>query len=123
MIAIGVTLAKVRSVQRLLAILSCLLFVGQAFAVQSLPDCTAQSAGACAHCCCGMKCCAVKPASQTPVVPARTISQNQFLILALSTLTLSPVSGEPASQNFSSASQPLSVSAVPIFQRDCAILI
>jgi len=60
---------------------------------------------------------------QSPVTPARTGSQNQFLILALTALVLNPTPLESAQQNFSSANHLFSASAVPIFQRDCAILI
>lgn len=114
-----------KTVKRLLAILSCLLFAGQAIAVQPLPSCTAQTVRACA-CCCGnvkMNCCAAKPTSRLPATPARTISQNQFLILTLTAMAFTPTPFESARHNFSSADFPSTASAVPIFQRDCAILI
>jgi len=121
-------MGETRIVKRLLVILSCLLFVGQMFAAQSKPDCAAPAkcapTGTGAQCCCDMKCCATKPqsGSQLPAIPARPVSQNQFLMVALTVLVLTPAPVEPA-QHFSPTVQPASASAVPIFQRDCAILI
>jgi len=61
--------------------------------------------------------------SQPPTAPARTISQNQFFILALTALAWSPAPLESTHQNFLSANFSSTANAVPIFQRDCAILI
>jgi hypothetical protein len=115
-------------VKRLLAILSCLLFVGQMFAAQTMPNCAAQTVHTCACCCggtCGMKCCAAKSDSNSPLpaTPAPANSQNQFFIFALATLALPSTPLDPTRQNFSSATQFLAPDAVPIFQRNCAILI
>jgi hypothetical protein len=126
MIAIEAALARLKAVKRLLAILCCLLFAPQLFAVQTLPQCATQPpfACACAHCngMCGMKCCVAKSDSKSPVTPARIVSQNQLLVLATA-LTWSWLPIETSRPGLSSADSSPNSNAVPIFQRNCAILI
>jgi hypothetical protein len=126
MIAINAALVRLKAVKRLFAILCCLLFAAQLFAVQTPPQCATQAshARACAHCngMCGMKCCAAKSNSKPPVTPDRAFSQNQSLILATA-LTWSWLPTETSRPNLSSTDLSSNPNAVPIFQRNCAILI
>ena|SRR5579859_1787259 len=124
LIAIGAASARLKTVRRLLTILSCLLFVGQMFA-QTLPECAVQAPRVCACAHCDGMCCATKQNSdsRSPATPLRSVSQNQFLIAALATMTSTPMPVASARQNFSFADSSFNVSAVPIFQRNCSILI
>jgi hypothetical protein len=131
LIAIENVSARLKIVRRLLTILFCLLLVGQTFATQFSLNCSVQRAGTSTHrcdgmgCCCktcNMKSCAAKSDSQ-PVVPSTRLAfQNQLLIVA-TTLTWNWLPTEMPAQKFSSVDHSLRGDAVPIFQRDCAILI
>lgn len=126
MIAINVILARLKAVKRVLAIFCCLLFAGQMFA-QTLPECAVSGPriSACPHCkgMCGMKCCAAKQSSQYPTTPPRSALQSQILIAVLAVMASTPTPTQSAKQDFSFADSSSHPGAVPIFQRDCAILI
>jgi hypothetical protein len=113
--------------KRLLAALSCMLLLGQMFAAESSLTCAAPTARACACCCRNMKmkCCATESGSrsQLPAIPARASAQNQLPILALTAWAFTSTQLESLQHNLSSTDLSSAASAVPIFQRDCAILI
>src|ERR1700742_4732466 len=88
----------------------------------SSPAC-GQTVAACAKCCSHCKCCASHPTSPSPAVPAHSPAQNQLLLLAIILPVWNNLLPQPAEPFPARTVDQPSVIAVPIFQRDCAILI
>jgi hypothetical protein len=81
----------------------------------------------CGHCGrCHAKACCVKPnAPATPVTADSVIpiSQNEWQALAVFAVAWMTLPALPASQDFLHFSAPVSLTVVPLFQRDCCYLI
>src|SRR6185369_3035573 len=75
---------------------------------------------------CSTPACCVKPESPSaPVAPASLPStiQNQFQALAATLVSLFTLSSRPASELPARAPSSVSVTAIPLFQRDCSYLV
>jgi hypothetical protein len=75
---------------------------------------------------CSTPACCVKPESPAaPVAPASlpSTTQNEFQALAATLVSLFTLSSRPASELPARDSSSVSVTAIPLFQRDCSYLV
>jgi hypothetical protein len=75
---------------------------------------------------CSSQACCVKPESPSaPVAPASlpSTTQNEFQALAATLVSLFTLASRPASDLPARASSSVSVTAIPLFQRDCSYLV
>jgi hypothetical protein len=107
-------------------LLGILLAVAPTVATLAAPSAPAVKSCCChGNHCCHMACCAAPKGPAAPVAPAPVPSTSQTDLQALSasiisTLTLPPVVQKSFSPQYSST---LSMTAIPLFQRDCSYLI
>lgn len=119
---------SLKAVKRLTAILFSVLVVWMQFApapVSALPTCVKPAMGNCADCCDRMACCLAKPTSNsqpTPAIPAQSNLQNQISLLAPSVVVWN-LPQSPASLISSVSASPLMAMAVPLYERNCTLLL
>ncbi|HXC98212.1 MAG TPA: hypothetical protein VN048_02640 [Verrucomicrobiae bacterium] len=110
-------------------LLGFILLAGSAIAVSPLPATThTREAGSCCSDCKDCQtpaCCARPDAPAAPVtpVPAPSSSQNELQALAMPGVSILTLPSLPAHELSSRFSSPASMTAVPLFQRDCCYLI
>ena len=70
-------------------------------------------------------CCVKRDAPSAPVAPASlpSTSQNEFHALAVAVVSLLPLLPRPANELPAHAPSSSSVTAIPLFQRDCCYLL
>jgi hypothetical protein len=91
--------------------------------VSASSACVKTNMGNCADCCCGMDCCAAKPASDSqraPAVPTQSSVQNKILSPATVAWTLPKNLASSISSVYAS---PLMAMAAPLYARNCSLLL
>jgi hypothetical protein len=101
------------------------LIAAPMLAAQPDPACVKQAIRDCCQACGNMSCCAAQPGSSPQSVPAnstRTGTQIEFAV-ALSPVLIATVAAVESHPNSFSASAPLTATGVPLYTRNCALLL
>jgi hypothetical protein len=112
-------------VKRFFAILSSLLLVWAQFAPAGAVPMVCGKPVVSADACSQMACCMAKPVSDpqpAPAVPAQTASQNQISLLAPA-MVVWLLPNRPANPFASASVSPLAATGIPLYTRNCTLLI